>query len=32
MPGFANVLDDAVLAYLHLMAKHKVCGEDKACE
>ena len=36
MPGFANVLTaaelDDLLAYLDLMAEHKICGADSACD
>ena len=36
MPGFKDVLSeanlDALLAYLHVMAEHKICGTDTPCE
>jgi mono/diheme cytochrome c family protein len=36
MPAFKETLAaaelDAVLAYLRMMAEHKVCGVDRACE
>lgn len=36
MPGFKDALSevdlDAVLAYLRVMAEHKVCGTDNLCE